>query len=237
MDSATSTCARNPACYTTAPGDEPILPWLSRSIEAGRTAVAVSRLLDAAEMARVEQVLEECVEEANFKVNERMLGKGVRPTREICWQSVGKDSRGNDITRAMQLGQEKHRVAFECAQQKLGQLAPDNFSMQPHYHYDRKTKRIRLIDPAQVDEWLRNGLLDMLLGMLIPDVVIHESGNPLKAQAVYDFKFPCPASNEPRWTNYPTGHPYSPATQGDMYGEALKVERVARVAPVHGVRP
>jgi hypothetical protein len=37
-DSATSGCLRNPSCYTTPPGEEALIPWASRTVEAARTA-------------------------------------------------------------------------------------------------------------------------------------------------------------------------------------------------------
>ena len=59
-------------------------------------------------------------------------------------------------------------------------------------------------------------------GTLVPDVVIH-SGNPLEVLAIYDFKFPCPFSNDPTWNKYPEGHPYYGSTQGRMYREVFQV--------------
>lgn len=235
VDTATSACLRNPACYAPAPGEQAILPWLSRAGDAARATTTVLRLLDAAQIARVDKVLKECAEQASFEVNERLLGEGKRPTRELCQEVVGKDSRGQPVTRAMELGREKHRVALECAQERLEQEVPDHFSLEPRYQYSLKTKQTRLLDPKQVDEWLRDGLLHKLLGTLVPDVVLHAAGKPLQVQAVYDFKFPCPSSNFPSWHDYPSNHPFHPRHQGNVYQEALGVEAPALVAPFHGV--
>jgi hypothetical protein len=68
---------------------------------------------------------------------------------------------------------------------------------------------------------------------LRPDIVIH-TGNPLRANAVYDLKFPCPGSNHPDWTRYPEESPFRGLRQGDVYDTALKTE-AARVAPVWGI--
>ncbi|WNG46488.1 hypothetical protein F0U60_22000 [Archangium minus] len=76
----------------------------------------------------------------------------------------------------------------------------------------------------------QQGCADELVGTLVPDVVIH-SGNPLDVLAVYDFKFPCPTSDEPRWNDYPKGHPYHESNQGAMYHRALGVKPF-RVAPI-----
>jgi hypothetical protein len=224
MDSATSACLRNPACYTAPPGEEAILPWLSRSVSAVRTTVAALRLLDAAELARVEQVVKDCANLASFEVNERLLGKGQRPTRKLCQEEFETDARGNKVTWAMHLGREKHRAALECVQKELGEALSENVSLQPHYLYSRTTKKPGLLDPKLVEEWLRDGLFEKLVGTLIPDVVVHASENPLHVQGVFDFKFPCPSDNRAEWYKYPLGHPYYKSSQGDMYKEALGVE-------------
>ncbi|HEX8703525.1 MAG TPA: hypothetical protein VF815_32115 [Myxococcaceae bacterium] len=224
MDSATSACLRNPSCYMPPAGEEAVLPWLSRFISAARTSVAVARLLDAAELARVEQVMKDCANQASFEVNERLLGKGQRPTRKLCQETFETDGRGNKVTWAMHLGREKHQAALECVQKELGKTLSDNFSLQPHYRYERKAKKLDLLDPKQVEEWLRDGLFGMLLGSLMPDVVFHASGDPRRVQAVFDFKFPCPSSNGASWYRYPLDHPYYKSTQGDIYREAFGVE-------------
>ncbi len=88
VDSATSACLRNPACYA-AVGDDAVLPWLARAGSAGRTTSAVLRLLSAAELTQVETVLVECAKEAHFQINEREFGPGKSPTREQCDEVVG----------------------------------------------------------------------------------------------------------------------------------------------------
>lgn len=232
-DSATSGCLRIPACYTQT-GNEAPLPWLSRSVEALHTTVAVVRLLEAAELARVEQVLTECAKEANFEVNERELGEGRRPTREEC-NKVLRREKGQDVTLAMELGRKKHEMALDCVRKKLGPLFPENVSVNPHYKLD-PTGRWRLLDPKQVERWLRDGLLGQLLGTLVPDVVVHSSGNPLQAQQAYDFKFPCTSSTRFSWRQYPEGHPHYPRNQGDLYQEALGLkEPPSFVTPQLGV--
>ncbi|MFY0579819.1 hypothetical protein ACN28S_41195 [Cystobacter fuscus] len=78
-DSATSGCLRNPACYVQR-GDEAVIPWMSRAADAVRTGVTVMRFLEAAEVARVEQVMVACANEANFEINER-IWQGEQPQR------------------------------------------------------------------------------------------------------------------------------------------------------------
>jgi hypothetical protein len=72
-----------------------------------------------------------------------------------------------------------------------------------------------------VKEWLELGLTSSLWGALVPDVVIHASGNQNQAQRVYDFKFPCPSDNRPSWRQYTRGQPHYPNDQGAMYKKAL----------------
>jgi hypothetical protein len=85
-----------------------------------------------------------------------------------------------------------------------------------------------------VEEWLQAGWQHLLLGTLVPDVVLHETGNPMKVQAVYDFKFPCHPSTDPSWHRYPPGHPYHGFTQGEIYKQVLKVEEPVFVSPNWG---
>ncbi len=234
MDSATSACLRNPSCYMASPGEDAILPWLSRSLEAAQTLAVLVRLLEAAEVARVEQVLKDCANEASFKVDEQWLGKDRRPTRSLCQQTYETDARGNKVTWAMHLGREKHRVALECVHKELGETLAEYVSLQPYYRYYRATRELELLDPWQVTEWLRDGLYGMLLGTLSQEVVVHASGNPLRVQAVFDFKFPCPHSNSATWHSFPENHPYSDVNQGQIYKEAFNLKEVVRIAPGYG---
>ena len=235
MDSATSACLRNPRCYMPPPGEDAIIPWLTRSANAVQTVSAVVRLLEAAEMARVQQVLKDCANEASSKVDEQWLGQGKRPTQSLCQQTYETDPRGNKVTWAMHLGREKHRVALECVQRDLGQALADYVRLQPQYRYRQAPRELELLDPRQVAEWLREGLYGLLLGTLIPDVVVHAAGDPLRVQAVFDFKFPCPPSNPPRWHDYHEKHPYHGTSQGDIYKEAFNLEQAFRVAPGYGI--
>ena len=234
MDSATSACLRNPKCYMAPVGEDAIIPWVSRSLEAAQTLVAVLRLLEAAEVARVEQVLKDCANEASAQVDEQWVGKDKRPNRQLCEQTYETDSRGNKVTWAMHLGREKHRVAFECVHRELGETLADHLRLQPQYRYYRATRELELLDPREVAEWLRNGLYGMLLGTLIPDVVVHAAVNPLRVQAVFDFKFPCPSSNDARWHTFPENHPYHGLNQGQIYKEAFNLESATRIAPGYG---
>ncbi|HEX8440258.1 hypothetical protein [Archangium sp.] len=220
-DSATSGCLRNPACYTTPPGEEALIPWLSRSVDVVRTAVTVMKVLEGAEIARVEQILTECANAAHHHVNaEDEELKGRSPDKDECKKVVLREG-DTKVTRAMELGRRKHEVALECARKEFARLFPENVSVEPRYQKDPNTGRWQWLDPRQVAEWLRNGLTGKLWGSLVPDIVIHALGNPNKVQRVYDFKFPCPNENRPSWGTYARGQPHHPKDQGQMYKEAL----------------
>ncbi|MHA7634029.1 hypothetical protein [Corallococcus sp. M7] len=235
MDSATSGCLRNPACASQV-GQDAILPWLSRAAARAGQAAAVMRLWDAAEVARVERVLVECAKQANFEVNERLLGPGGKTSPAVCREKV-VDANGRKITRAMQLGEAKHSAALECVQRALGSTDAGRFSLEPRYLRDAKTGRTRWLAPEEVAQWLRDGLFHLLSGSIAPDVVLHAFGNPLQAQRVYDFKFPCPVTNPPRWDTYPEGHPFAKKEQGEVYLLLLGRDTAPRlVSPNLGVR-
>lgn len=237
-DSATSSCLRNPACYDVPAGEEAALPWLSRGVEAARTAHATLKLLEAAQVARVEQILVECAEQAERIVNARHFGRGGQPSEAACREVRGRDAKGRAITRAMQLGDEKHREALQCASNKLVEFIPGNFSLEPTYLRNGRNGPWRWIDPQTIKQRLAEGLSALLQGRLVPDVVLHATGDPLKIQHVYDFKFPCPKDEEnyPTWKIYDQYSPYAGKEQGVMYSQLGGEQAPAMVAPLHGVR-
>ncbi len=190
FNSAMDGCLRNPGCVVTAPGDEVIIPGLSRALGAARTAAIAMRVLDSAEVTRVEQLLVECAQSANTQVNEREYGPGNRPSDAECDRVVRSEGT-RKITRAMELGTMKHQEALACVERKLGPRFPDNFSLEPTYKLDPVTKKWVRLDPQLVAKWVKEKLFDLLLGTRVPDVVLHASGNPNAVQRVYDFKFPC----------------------------------------------
>ncbi|TQF10248.1 hypothetical protein FJV41_40460 [Myxococcus llanfairpwllgwyngyllgogerychwyrndrobwllllantysiliogogogochensis] len=214
-----------------------MLPWLSRAASGARTVVATLRFLEAAELAQVEDILVDCAKRANLEVNERMLGEGKRPTREWCEKEVRRDARNNVVTWAMELGRAKHEVALECARARLGERFPGSFSVEPRYFRDPKTGRLRLLDPEEVRRWLDEGLFHLLSGTLVPDIVIHASGNPLSVQRVYDFKFPCSDLRVPDWgRTSATDGSGRRLTQGELYDAVLTPRlRSVHVSPGHGI--
>ncbi|MGZ3458926.1 MAG: hypothetical protein ACXU86_10540 [Archangium sp.] len=87
-------------------------------------------------LAELDKLMEECANLADRTVDSN------RPKDEIlnsarCNEQVGTDSAGKAVTRAMQLGNEKHLEAFRCVEEKLGKKIPGHFSIEQRYRYDR----------------------------------------------------------------------------------------------------
>ncbi len=220
-DSATAACLRNPACYKTLPGEEAIIPGLSRAVDAANAATTMSVMLEGVDIKVIEQVLTECAQKANEQVNkEDEELQGQEPTREQCKKVVRMEG-GKEVTRAMELGSRKHQVALDCARAAFAERFTENVKVEPTYQKDPSTGWWRWVDPKQVEEWLQLGLNSMLWGALVPDIVIHVSGDPNQVRHVYDLKFPCPPDNRPSWRRPTRGQPHYPDHQGAMYKEAL----------------
>ncbi|MFP2906293.1 hypothetical protein ACLESD_14745 [Pyxidicoccus sp. 3LFB2] len=233
MDSATSACRQNPIYCKTVAGEETVVPLATgaQTARAGASLAGALKLFEDEQRERVEQLLKNCVEQASAEVNLQRFG--ANPTLAQCAEQVGVDSKGKPVTRAMTLGTEKHEAALRCIAEALGKERPGGFSLEQRYRYDPRTKETTLLSEEQAQTLLRQGRGDELRGTIRPDVVIHD-GNPLRAHAVYDLKFPCPGSNYPKWPDYPPKHPYAGIKQGAVYDKALGVEP-ARVAPSWGV--
>ncbi|NMO23200.1 hypothetical protein HPC49_48685 [Pyxidicoccus fallax] len=235
FDSATSGCRQTPAYCQAAVGEETVVPVVTRAHAAsvGASLAGAVKLFEGDHQKDVEKLLKDCVEQASAEVNLRWFGGP--PTAAQCAEQVGVDARGNPIRRAMTLGTEKHRIALRCIQERLSELRPDGFSVEQRYRFDRKSNQTSLLSEEEAQALLRQGRGDQLRGTVRPDLVIH-GGDPLKAQAVYDLKFPCPGSNEAKWNDYPQEHPHFPLNQGEVYKRALRVMPV-RVAPGWGLVP
>jgi hypothetical protein len=183
------------------------------------------------------EALKKCADDARLEVLLRYDGyfKGVGPSPDECQEEV-LDGTERRITWAMRLGLEMHEVALRCAEVELGKLRPGGFSLEPRYQYDPETRQPRWIRPDEEQALKKSGNGGELLGTLKPDVVLH-SGDPLRVQAIYDFKFPCVNTDQmPKWREYPADHPYEGRNQGEIYKEAFS-SGVFRVAPHIGVAP
>nr|WP_253899654.1 hypothetical protein [Corallococcus carmarthensis] len=188
--------------------------------------------MDAALKQQVTEALEECADKARKEVI--LANFGTRsPTQQECNAQV-RDAQGRTITRAMKLGNEMHQVAFQCAKEKLNQLRPGGFSLEPTYLYDLESGKVTWLSPAEVARIRQRGSLGELQGSLVPDVVLH-NGNPEQLQAAYDFKFPCAdIDKRPSWRKYPPGHPYDGMSQNEVYRQAFSLGEVLQVIPYLG---
>ena len=229
LDSGTSACRQNAALCTRMAGEEPgILGSSQRVAEVGASVGSVGRVLNGDVRTLVERALVECADQARSQVLlERLQGRS--PSEEECNQGVP----GTDLTLAMLLGQEMHRVAGQCAAEKLARVLPGRFSLEPRYRYDPVTGETTFIGEEEAQLLLRQGRGGELKGTLRPDVVIH-SGDPLRAQAVYDFKFGCTGEYPGRWKRYPEDPPRGVRSQKNLYEDALHTE-ASRVVPRWGI--
>lgn len=228
LDSGMSACRQNPAyCAEVA-----VSGGLRATASAGASVAGALQVMDAVAKARVREIMETCANKAEFEVNLQHFG-GQPPTKEQCEEVLKRDAAGNPVlTRAMKLGQEKHAAALRCVQLRLSVERPGGFSLEQRYRYDIETKVLELISKAAELELIRTGKTARLKGTLVPDVVIH-SGNPLRAEVGYDFKFPCLVGRYSNWSGYPEGHPYWGLNQGRVYELALNAP-VFRVSPIVG---
>ncbi len=245
-DSATNASIRNPELSTPQVGERmpvvppprPVRPPVAVPLAAaaaagGQAVVDASESLDSELLESIDKALVECANAARSEVMFKHF-QGRRPTHEDCEEAVGRNNRGEPITRAMQLGVEQHQAALRCAEEKLRKLKPGGFSLSPRYHYDPEAQKAVYIPREVVKELLRQGRGAELRGTLEPDIVIHE-GKPHQVQAVYDYKFPCVNTDDwVSWRRYPSGHAHAGNNQGELYQEALKVDP-ARVQPHLGI--
>ncbi|MCY1075391.1 hypothetical protein [Archangium lansingense] len=183
------------------------------------SATAVLKvMLDETAKKTIEEELEKCANQARTEVLLRYPKqfKGPAPDASECKQET--KSQGRRVTWAMRLGIEMHEVARKCAEEALSRVRPGRFSLEQRYRItDMETGEKELVSAEEEQVLEESGNGGELKGTLKPDVVIHE-GDPLHAQAVYDFKFPCvDTGSMPKWTPYPPGHPFAGSTQGRMY--------------------
>jgi hypothetical protein len=85
-------------------------------------------------------------------------------------------------------------------------------------------RKLVLVTREQAQRFLDQGRLHEFQRTFVPDIVIIFDGNAFWIQAVYDFKFPCPDTNGPRWNSYPDTIAFRGSTQDEVYRDALKVD-------------
>ncbi|GMT98102.1 hypothetical protein KH5H1_22210 [Corallococcus caeni] len=149
---------------------------------------------------------------------------------------VETDRCGKPVTRAMQLGKRKHVLALACAEQVLKELWPAPFSIEQRYRYYPNARMVETVSRKEEARLIAEGCTEELRGTLKPDLVLHGDHNLLKAVLILDFKFPCPDSNAPRWTEYGSNNPYAYESQGAIYEKALGGQALL-VSPKAGMEP
>jgi hypothetical protein len=238
MDNTVSAHCRNGGGNCVAiQGEQSIaLERVRDAATAGAMAVMTVETLEEEKQRAIEEALARCADLARTNVLLQFKNKnyyqGEVPSAEECNQLV-KDKKGNRVKLSLLLGTEMHEDALKCAEAGLEKEMPGRFSREPRYLYDRQTGRRRWIPPEEVSALERTGNLGELKGTIVPDIVIH-TGDPLQAQAVYDYKFPC-GDNERivGWSRYSDG-PHRGSNQGEVYKEALGPPP-ARIQPRTGI--
>ncbi len=172
-----------------------------------------------------ERRLVECARQAERQVNSSHFGNR-SPTREECGEEVEVDDCAAPITRAMLLGQQKHALALQCAQQVLEQLWPAPFSIEQRYRYYPNAQFIETVSREEEARLIAQGCTKELWRTIKPDIVLHADRNLLRAALILDFKFPCPDTNKPRWKEYGESSAYADSNQGEIYKKALGGEPV-----------
>jgi len=188
----------------------------------GRSVPALLALLENDNaVGELEEQLVECARLAERQVNSQFFGNR-SPTRQECGEEVFVDGCAAPISRAMHLGVLKHTVAFQCAQQVLEQLWPAPFSIQQRYRYYPNAKFLEPVSKQEVSRLIAQGCTHELWRTIEPDIVLHaDRGSLLRSVLTLDFKFPCPETNQPRWTRYGEDSAYADHTQGEIYKDAL----------------
>lgn len=190
-------------------------------------------LADAKAVEELEERLEECARQAEREVNARYFGQRA-PSREECRQQVRVEGCAEPVTRAMVLGQQKHEVALQCAQRVLEALWPAPFSLEQRYRYYPNAKFVETVSREEEARLLAEGCTQELWRTIKPDIVLHADRNLRRGLLIFDFKFPCPPTNEPRWKDYGDSSAYAGSNQGDVYRDALGGEAVL-ISPGEGM--
>jgi hypothetical protein len=182
----------------------------------------------------LEARLKECARQAEREVNSSFFGNRP-PTRAECGEEVDVDG-CRRITRAMLLGQRKHVLALRCAREVLEQLWPAPFSIEQRYRYYQHAEIVETVSREQEADLLARGCTPELWRTIKPDIVLHADRDLLRSVLTLDFKFPCPDTNEPRWTHYGENSAYTSSTQGTTYKKALGGEALL-ISPRRGITP
>jgi hypothetical protein len=206
------------------------------SVLAEKVPVLLALLEDDNAVGELEEQLVECARLAERQVNSRFFGNRP-PTRQECGEEVFVDGCDAPITRARYLGKLKHDVAFQCARQVLEQLWPAPFSIDQRYRYYPNAEFVETVSREEEARLIAQGCTRELWRTIKPDIVLHPDRSSLRRSVLtLDFKFPCPDTNEPRWTRYREDSAYAGRTQDEVYKKALGGEPVM-ISPQGGIIP
>lgn len=161
-----------------------------QAVEALHGFLTLERALTGAELDQVEGIIKECVAQAHADVNDAypkqkgntQFQNGRFPSDEECRKVVRRDSVGDKITLAQELGKLKHAVAFSCIEARLPENLRENWTREPRYKPEPDTNGVELSSGG--------------LGSLLPDLVVHGTRNAIDVQCVYELKFPCFADHK-----------------------------------------
>ncbi|MHA7634277.1 hypothetical protein [Corallococcus sp. M7] len=206
------------------------MPPLVRAIPPAVLALMQEDHHDADEL---EEQLAACAVQAEQLGNARYF-RDRPPTRQECAEVVERDHCGKPVTRAMQLGKQKHVLALQCAEAVLKELWPAPFSIEQRYRYYPNARFLETLSRAKEAQLIADGCTEELRGTIKPDIVLHADRNLLKSALTLDFKFPCPDTNPPRWTEYGSNSPYADQSQWTIYEKALGGQ-VPLISPRTGV--
>jgi hypothetical protein len=182
-----------------------------------------------------EELLVECARQAERKVNQEHFGNR-SPTREECGEEVEVDGCARPVTRAMLLGQEKHVLALRCAREVLERKWPAPFRIEQRYRYYAHARFLEMVSRQEEERLIAQGCTRELWRTIKPDIVLQADGDWRRSAVTLDFKFPCPDTNQPRWTEYGENSAYYGASQKDIYQGALGGEPLI-ISPVEGIVP
>jgi hypothetical protein len=193
----------------------------------------VTLLEDDNAVGEFEERLVECARLAERQVNASHFGNRA-PTRAECGEEVMVDGCAEPITRAMYLGQQKHTLALQCAQEVLEELWPAPFSIEQRYRYYPNAKFVETVSRQEEARLIAQGCTRELWRTIKPDIVLHaDLRSLLRSVLTLDFKFPCPDTNAPRWTRYGENSAYAGSTQDKIYRDALGGEALT-ISPRKG---
>jgi hypothetical protein len=193
---------------------------MAASILAESVPVLLTLLKSDNAVGELEERLVECAILAERQVNAEGFGNRA-PTRQECGEEVVVDGCGERITRAMLLGQLKHEVALRCAREVLEEMWPGPYSIEQRYRYFPNAGVLETVSRQEEARLIAQGCTGELWRTIKPDIVLHAERDLLRSVLTLDYKFPCPDTNDARWTHYGRSSAYADSNQREIYERAL----------------